>query len=145
MATTQVRIPIGFPDTAEGRAKALSDGASECLYAAKILDSDDRAHTGEYILTFHALELALKAFLAKTGVSDDDLQYDYGHKLPDLYKEACSRGLTISFPNIEFTLDWIQQYHGRGSLLRYEFRKIRQLPLCNTLFPLVEGILSASK
>jgi hypothetical protein len=146
MASTHTRLAVGIdPSTDAGRAKALRYGASECLLGAMKLDEGFPDLTGEYILTFHALELAFKAFLAKNGVTNDDLQKKYSHNLVSLYKAACNRGLIISFPDIDNTLAWINEYHGKGALLRYDFTNPRELPMCATLFPLVNAVLSASK
>jgi hypothetical protein len=59
------------PDTPAGLCKALGIGADICLTGAKRLDD---ASSGwdlpdRQILAFHALELALKAFLAKHGLT----------------------------------------------------------------------------
>jgi hypothetical protein len=90
--STHVRLTAGIdPSTDAGRAMALRFGAGECLTGAKKLDAGFPDLTGEYILTFHALELALKAFLAKSGVTNDELRKTYGHNLVELYKEACKR------------------------------------------------------
>jgi hypothetical protein len=44
--------------------------AFECLMAAIELDRGFSDRTGEYILTFYAIELGLKAFLIKRGVPE---------------------------------------------------------------------------
>jgi hypothetical protein len=143
---THVRLAIGIDSSTDaGRSKALRYGAGECLIGAKKLDEAFPDLTGEYILTFHALELALKSFLAKNGVSDHDLRRQYGHDLVSLYNEACQHGLAVSFPDIDNAIVWINEFHSRGALLRYDFANMRELPMCSTLFPLVEVILAASK
>lgn len=102
--------------------------------------------TGEYILTFHALELGLKAFLAKSGLSNDELRKKpFSHNLVNLYGEACKRGLSISLHKVEETIEWINEYHDQGALLRYDFAQTRELPMCATLFPIVQAILAASE
>ena len=62
-ASKAIKIPPAGLDvsTAAGLAKALSIGASECLQAARDLDVGFSDLTGEYIVTFHAIELGLKA------------------------------------------------------------------------------------
>jgi hypothetical protein len=69
-------------------------GASECLMAAMELDRGFSDRTGEYIVTFHAIELGLKAFLIKCGVPEWGLrEKPYGHDLVCLYNMAKQRGL----------------------------------------------------
>ena len=145
--STHTRLVIGIdPNTNDGRSKAFRYGAGECLIGAQKLDAGFPDLTGEYILTFHALELGLKAFLAKHGLTNEQLRKKpFSHNLVNLYNEACKRGLSISLPNIEDTIAWINEYHDQGSLLRYDFTNARELPMCTTLFPIVEAILVASK
>jgi len=71
--------------------------ASHCLEDAKKLDklAHGWASSAEYILIAHALELSLKAFLAKRGLSEKELRNEpYGHNLDSLYDEAVKRGRT---------------------------------------------------
>jgi hypothetical protein len=99
--------------------------------------------TGEYILTFHALELGLKAFLAKFGMTDKDLR-SYRHNLARLYGAAKQRGMSLSVQDAETMLGWANEWHCDGVKIRYEFAKPRTLPVCNTLFPLASAIINAS-
>ena len=92
-ASTATRLPpIGIdPSTPDGLSKAFSMGASECLMAAMELDRGFSDRTGEYIVTFHAIELGLKAFLIKCGVPEWGLrEKPYGHDLVCLYNMAKS-------------------------------------------------------
>jgi hypothetical protein len=52
-----------YPKTHAGRAQAFGDGAREFLQSARALNAS-LSYRGQYVLTFHALELALKSFLA---------------------------------------------------------------------------------
>ena len=93
-ASTATRLPpIGIdPSTPEGLAKALAIGAGECLKAALELDEGFPDLTGEYIVTFHAIELGLKAFLINNGMSEKALsKAPYGHDLVSLYNAAKAR------------------------------------------------------
>jgi len=141
------RLVVGIdPNTDEGRAKAFRNGAGECLFGAQKLNDGLGNLTGEYILTFHALELGLKAFLAKSGLSHSDLRKKpFQHNLLNLYDEACRRGLALSIHNARGHIEWINEYHDQGALIRYEFTQTRELPSCGTLFPIVEEVLAASK
>jgi hypothetical protein len=69
-----------YPNTDAGRAQAFSDGAREFLESARLLNASP-FYREQYVLTFHALELALKSFLAGHGLSDVALRNKYGHDL----------------------------------------------------------------
>jgi hypothetical protein len=47
-------------------------------------------------LVCHAIELFLKAFLCKHGVSSDELQKKFGHKLDCLLTETKAKGLILT-------------------------------------------------
>jgi hypothetical protein len=97
---------------------------------------------GKYILTAHALELGLKAFLAKHGVTKKELSSDY--RLDRLYREAVHYGLDLSFiPEVVHTISWVNKFHNQGALLRYD-AGTRELPQCDTLFPIIDAVLDAS-
>jgi hypothetical protein len=49
-----------------------------------------------YFLLCHAIELALKAYLAKLGATPEHLKYDFGHKLDELATEAVEKGLRLT-------------------------------------------------
>jgi hypothetical protein len=99
---------------------------------------------GKYILTAHALELGLKAFLAKHGVTKKELSSDYRHDLDRLYREAVHYGLDLSFiPEVVHTISWVNKFHNQGALLRYD-AGTRELPQCDTLFPIIDAVLDAS-
>ena len=145
--SVSTRLVTGIdPKTDGGRAKAFLNGAGECLIGAKKLDDGFSNLTGEYILTFHALELALKSFLAKSGLTNQQLKRKpYGHNLVNLYAEAQTRGLSISLPDAEHLIKWSNEFHDGDAFVRYEFTITRELPMCAVLFPLIEEVLSASK
>ena len=99
--------------------------------------------TGEYIVTFHAIELGLKAFLVSKGITEKELRKrPFGHNLVRLFAEAKSRGMSLSIPNAEDFIAWINEWHCDEVKIRYEFTKTRTLPICNTLFPLAEAIIA---
>lgn len=102
--------------------------------------------TGEYIVTFHAIELGLKAFLIKNGMSAERLRKKpYGHNLTELFEAAARRGLTLGDPDARGMLQWANEWHSEGVKIRYEFAEPRELPICSTLFPLTEAIINASR
>ena len=49
----------------------------------------------KYLLIFHAIELALKAYLIQCGVSEKDLKDEFGHNLKKLVDEAVKLGLSL--------------------------------------------------
>jgi hypothetical protein len=51
----------------------------------------------------------------------------------------------FQFPMSLSRIEWINEYHDKGALLRYDFENPRALPMCETLFPIVEAILVATK
>lgn len=138
------RLTTGIdPSTKEGRSLALAHGATECLVAAEQLDKGMSDLTGEYILTFHAIELGLKAFLVRHGVTDRSLR-SYGHDLGRLYEVAKQCGMSLSGPDVEAMLAWANEWHCDGAKIRYEFARQRTLPVCKTLFPIAGAIINAS-
>jgi hypothetical protein len=57
----------------------------------------------KYFLFCHAIEVALKAFLIKTGDSVDDVKSKYGHDLVRLLRSCRKRGLAITDRDV----DWL--------------------------------------
>lgn len=105
---------------------------------AKDLQKGWSDRTGQYIITFHAIELGLKAFLIAAGLKP------WGHDLVALYKEAKTNGLVLSTPYVDEQIAWINEWHCQGVRIRYEFTTQRTLPLCKTLFSLAEEIISVA-
>lgn len=133
------------PNTSAGLCEAFRTGARVCLAGAKILHEKSPGYDlpDRQILTFHAFELALKAFLAKHGLTAETLRNKpYGHNLDRLYSEAVDRGLSLR-PNSKELIEAISEYHYKN-IIRYEFAKTRTVPMCMTLFPIVEAILLAA-
>ena len=108
---------------------------------------------GRYILTAHALELGLKAFLAKQGVTKKELaKKPYEHNLDHLYREAVKHDLKLEehgldpgfIPDVKPTIAKLNEYW-KSALLRYDIELIKQLPNCAGLFPIIDALLAASK
>jgi HEPN domain-containing protein len=134
------------PDTPAGLCEALGIGAEICLTGAKKLDpaSSGWDLPDRQILTFHALELALKAFLAKHGLTRETLRKKpYVHDLDRLYSDALKRGLSLP-PRSKEQIAAVNKSHN-AHIIRYEFATPRTVPTCKTLFPIVEAILAACK
>ena len=145
-ASTATRLNAIDPSTPAGLGSAYALGASECLRAAKQLDAPMSDLTGEYIITFHAVELGLKAFLVKQGMNAETLRKrPYGHDLVRLFDEAVKHGLELGTPDADKMIRWINEWHCEGVKIRYEFVDQRTLPMCATIFPLIEAILAASQ
>jgi len=133
------------PNTNEGRSKAFWQGAGECFSAAKKLDDEDalRDTVGEYILIFHALELGLKAYLAKRGFSDKQLWNEsFGHNLVNLVHECREVGMSLSIHDADLHIEWLSKSH---KSLRYVFTETREQPMGRVLLPIVQEVLDASK
>lgn len=59
----------------------------------------------KYLLAFHAVELALKAYLIQCGVSEEDLKDEFRHDLKKLLNEAVNRGLCLPAGSKEMIAD----------------------------------------
>ena len=133
-----------YPKNDAGRAQAFSDGAREFLESARLLNASP-VYREQYVLTFHALELALKSFLAGCGLSDVALRNKYAHDLDKLYEEACKHGLTLNNNPDAARLIKDANRHHEKSLLRYQFTTSFSLPTPEIAFPVIEEILAKSK
>jgi hypothetical protein len=143
-ASTSTRVSNIDIMTLEGLSDAYQIGASECLVAGKKLDDGFSDLTGEYIVTFHAIELGLKAFLIRRGLTEDELKKKpYGHNLVGLYKKAVGMGLVLHSENADDLISWINEWHNDGVKIRYDFSSQRTLPMCVLLFPLAEEIINS--
>jgi hypothetical protein len=95
------------------------------------------------ILTCHAMELALKAFLSKRRFTAAKLRNkSYGHDLDRLCDEAMKFWLLLS-PMNRKVIQAINEYHHKN-LIRYEFDKTRTMPVCRGIFPIIETIIEAA-
>jgi hypothetical protein len=66
-----------------------------CAYET-LPDSGHPPEWPKYVLFYHAIELALKAYLISKGVSEAVLSArPFGHDITELVDEAVSRGLTL--------------------------------------------------
>jgi hypothetical protein len=60
----------------------------------------------KYLLFYHAMELALKAYLIQRGVSEKKLaSYEFGHDIKKLVDEAVNRGLILPNGSQEMIAD----------------------------------------
>jgi hypothetical protein len=119
-------------------------GADECLKDAEFLQEElfRRNKTGQYIITFHAIELGIKAFLAGKGYTEEKLRNKpLGHNLVELHKEARAQGLVLVTPHAHELIEWINEWHCDDVKIRYEFIEDRTLPMCEVLFPLAREII----
>ena len=132
-----------YPKTDAGRAQAFSDGAREFLESARLLNAS-LFYREQYVLTFHALELALKSFLAGRVVPDVQLRNKYMHDLEKLYEEACKHGLALNNTHAATLIKDANQHHEK-SLLRYLFTKSFSLPTPEIAFPIIDEILANIK
>jgi hypothetical protein len=93
--SARVHYAVSGPDldTAEGLAKGLSHIAKDFLTVGK-LPAPDTSGFPTYFLLYHAIETALKAYLASTGMTNRELQ-SLGHDIKAIAAEAEQRGFTL--------------------------------------------------
>jgi len=85
-----VALPAAPPFTYLGVANALIDGA-RALYAA-----EGNVHIALALVSSHALECLLKAYLSGVGLNEKELKAgNLRHNLKGLWKEANARGMEI--------------------------------------------------
>jgi hypothetical protein len=132
-------------------SKRYFDIASDFWRDAKILHDHDGL-VGKYLLASHALELVLKSFLAKSGLSEKELSKPpFHHDLVALYEEAVRRGLT-DVHHVRAVIDHANQYHYKSAneeddwgTLRYALRYDagpKVLTSCGTLLEVISAILN---
>jgi HEPN domain-containing protein len=109
-------------------------GATECLNAARGMEAKNSI--AQYILSFHALELALKSYLAQKGLSGKKLKDKYGHDLEKLYKKA--KEFELKNDNVDIA-KWAGEYH--AVVIRYDFAGFKFLPNSSKLFEVINAIL----
>jgi hypothetical protein len=103
--------------TPEGLSATYFYIGMECASDARNLSkaSPHFPLVGQCILSCHALEVSLKSFLAREGLSETELRgarFGRGHDLIALYDEAVKRGLDFSqFPEAKAIVNVFNQYH----------------------------------
>lgn len=143
--STATRLPPLNVDvsTPQGLAQAYALGAGECLRDSEVLQEEifsDR--TGHYIITLHAIELGLKAFLIANGYSEDTLSAKpFGHNLVALLDAAKNNGMALLTPDADKLIARVNEWHYKDVKIRYEFTKTRSLPMCAVLIPLATEII----
>jgi HEPN domain-containing protein len=96
-AQTQPRnitLTMGEPPAINLTCYGFHVFAEDFLTAAKMYAPVARkaAFVGHF-LCCQSVELSLKAFLSRKGMSREEMRTKYGHKLSRLYDEACRQGL----------------------------------------------------
>ncbi len=141
---TRLVLPDTDVSTPKGLHHAVWCGAGEFYNVALRVTPTDGPP--QYVLIFHAIELALKAFLIGKGLTIANLKKrPFGHNLVNLYATAQQHGLRLSVPDADKFLAWINEYHDRDALIRYEFTKTQTLPMVEVLFPIVAALIEATK
>jgi hypothetical protein len=110
-----------------GLAATFASGASDCAARARELQVADT--TPQYILTFHAIELALKGYLAFKGYDAYQLKNKYRHGLAKMYMEAKRQGLQIHVQDVDELLRWADEHHGNG----YSSMGCRRMRCCQSV------------
>jgi hypothetical protein len=142
--STGTRLVLIDTSTPEGLRHAIWCGAGEFYNAALRVTPTDSAP--QYVLIFHAIELALKAFLIGKGFATAQLKkHPFGHNLVNLYETAQQHDLRLVVADADKFLAWVNEYHDRDALIRYEFTKARTLPMAEMLFPIVAALIEAGK
>jgi hypothetical protein len=80
-------------DTPEGRADGLRNIAKQFLTAGNLLPGDTCGWP-KYFLLYHAIETALKAHLARSGMIEAELQ-DLGHDIKRVATKAEQQGFAL--------------------------------------------------
>jgi hypothetical protein len=82
------------------------DRANQFRYAYQTLPNSGRPpEWAKYLLFYHAMELALKAYLLQQGISEKDLKDNFGHDIKMLVDEAVKRGLSLQHGSQEMIAD----------------------------------------
>ena len=146
-ASSIIRMPArSFADDPASHRKAFVIGAGDCLDAAERMSREFGDRTPEKILTFHALELGLKAFLVSQGYRPATLaKRPFGHDLDQLFLEAKSLGLQLQYAEADYIIEWINEWHDGGAKIRYDFISQRDLPMGSTIFPLAAEIIRSAR
>ncbi len=143
--STATRLPPLNVDvsTPQGLAHAYAIGAGECLKDAQVLQEQTFSdRTGHYIITLHAIELGLKAFLISKGYTEEILSSrPFGHDLVELLKAAIAKGMVLTTPKADALIACVNEWHCKDVKIRYEFTKERSLPMCKVLIPLATEII----
>jgi hypothetical protein len=110
-----------YPTAPDRESRGFAIGASECLRAAMALNTGMLSDsTGQYILTFQSIELGLKAFLLKAGMSAKELRRKpFGHDLVGLFNEAAKRGFVPAVADADKWIDWANEWHCDDAKIRY--------------------------
>jgi hypothetical protein len=142
--STGTRLVLTDTSTPEGLRHAIWCCAGEFYNVALRATPADSAP--QYVLIFHAIELALKAFLIGQGFTSAKLKKSpFGHNLVKLYETAQNHGLRLPVADVDKFLVWINEYHNRDGLIRYEFTTTRTLPTVGVLTPIVAALIDAAK
>ena len=99
------RTSIGFARTVSDVERASCEAhflAGEFLTDATALGGALGTENGApvYVLYIHAIEMALKSYLLRRGVTEQQLKR-MGHDLPDLLNQARARGLMTNDPDTD--------------------------------------------
>ena len=96
------------------------DRAEEYLAACKRLEPQPPCDWARYLLTGHAVEVALKAHLLARGMTIETLRSrDFGHNLAALLAEATAKGLPPLSADVERHIGYLAEVHDKPYLTRY--------------------------
>jgi hypothetical protein len=112
----------------------------EFLLAANYLNSDSRpSHLAPtFVLYIHAIEMALKSYLLRKGLTKHQLQR-ISHNLRTLLDNSRAEGLVTSDPDTDGIVDRLTQAT-RGASIRYDMPF--EMPLRKDVRDIAEAILA---
>jgi hypothetical protein len=120
----------------------LTDARSYLIAARRLAAGDLRGVLRPtYFLLGHALELAIKAFLAAKDVSDDELERKIGHDLKRAYRKALKCGLHEGQEH-RALVDKIAPFH-KGLSFRYRKLDFDSVPEFERCAAITDAVTSA--
>jgi hypothetical protein len=135
-----------------GSAESFLTGATRYIDAARILIAASSWVDPIGLLATHGLELALKAFLLHSGLTDDEVRREFAHDLVALWQAAAQRGLALD-GTAPYWVQIVSSFHTRPFQYRYPADGMASaIPavdvldglLCDTLATVAAGVAAAN-
>jgi hypothetical protein len=127
-------------DTPGARAEGLLNIANQCLTAGTSVPANTCGWP-KYFLLYHAVEAALKAYLARSGMADSELR-DIGHDIKPLATEAEKRGFTLHADEKTVLNRFECSNFDPSVAMRYEYFGSPSCPTFDNLVHVADAILS---
>jgi hypothetical protein len=123
-------------------SKAVEMHVNAGLFLRDAVTLGERATAGQFILFMHAIELALKSFLHRSGQSLKYLRLNFGHDLDALLAESRRRGLAVAETDADEVVARLNKYTERAAI-RYDFSFT--LPLVSDVGRVTKSIIKATE